>query len=413
MFAAFKNMQRSFASDEQGSVAIIFAMLLILLTFTAGIAIDTARIYRDKSNISRAVDAATLAAGQAMLDGRNTDAQVKTVALNFFYENLKSSGIKKSDFKNVSVSLDRSTGEVAFSVKSDVEMTLTRVMGHKKMDIPVAAKAVFDQTDIELGMALDITGSMKGRKLNDLKDAANDLLDILMPDGGTSHTIRIGIAPYAASINAGSYAATVSNNTSTDDCVWERSGAQAFTDAAPGAGAYFGGGSAPADIDPTEGTSTYSCPKAAVVPLTDQKTTLSDTIKSLKAKGYTAGHLGAAWASYLVSPEWSSVWPVSSTPVDYTDEDTIKAVIFMTDGIFNTAYANGNSSYQALEVCDSMKDNGVKVYTIGFEAPSGAETTLRSCATTEDHYFNASNGTELQAAFVSIAKQLTNLRLTN
>ena len=83
------------------------------------------------------------------------------------------------------------------------------------------------------------------------------------------------------------------------------------------------------------------------------------------------------------------------------------------EGIFNTAYANGTSNYQALEVCDAMKDNGVQVYTIGFEAPSGAESTLRNCASSEEHYFDADNGAELKAAFVSIAKQLTNLRLTN
>lgn len=413
MFRALADFHRSFARDEGGSVAVIFAMFLIVITFAAGLAIDQARINRINTKFATAVDAAVLAAGQALLDGRNSDDQVRDIAMGFFLANLKESGLKAEDLKSVDVVLNRQTGEVNFDVKTDIHMTLTRVVDRKDIELPVSATAIFDQQDIELGMALDITGSMRGRKLVDLKGAANELLDVLMPDGGNSHSVRVGLAPYAAAVNAGSYASLVSNGASLDDCVWERSGAAAYTDAAPGEGTYLGGGEAPDDIDPTEGTSSYSCPDAEVVPLTDDKDALKDSIGDLRAGGYTAGHLGAAWASYLVSPEWATVWPSASRPVDYSDEETIKAVIFMTDGIFNTAYANGNSSGQAIDVCSSMKDKGVTVYTIGFQAPSGAEATLKSCASSEDHYFNASNGSELTAAFVSIAKQLTNLRLTN
>ena len=85
----------------------------------------------------------------------------------------------------------------------------------------------------------------------------------------------------------------------------------------------------------------------------------------------------------------------------------------MTDGIFNTAYYNGTSSSQAVSLCENMKEQGVVVYAVGFQAPVGAEATLKSCATSEDHYFKATSGSELQEAFTTIAQELNNLRLTN
>ena len=411
MLSALMTTERRLSKDESGNVAIMFALVLVVLTFTAGMAIDYSRVAHTNSKIAAAADAAALAAGRALLDGRYTDAEIKTLAQAYFQENLSDGGF--GTISNLTVTVNRDNSTVTFDVDADVPMTLTKVMGYDKADLPVSSAVVFEQNDIELSLALDITGSMRGKKLADLKEASNDLIDILMPDAGTSHNVRIGIAPYAAAVNAGPYAANVSNNASIDGCVWERTGPQAFTAAAPGSGAYLSAGATPRDIDLSEGISFYSCPRATVTPLTDDKRALKDDIRALRAGGYTAGHLGAAWASYLISPEWSSIWPASSAPVAYDDTNTIKVALLMTDGIFNTAYQNGASNYQAVEICNSMKNEDVLVYAVGFQAPSAAQDTLKSCASTANHYFKADDAEELRSAFIAIAKQLTNLRLTN
>lgn len=413
MLSAFLKAEREFADDDRGSVAIIFALMLIVLSFMAGMALDYSRVLHTNSKLAAAADAAALAAGRALLDGRYSNADVEALAKAYFQQNLANSGDSFGSISGLKVTINRANATVKFDVDADVPMTLTKVMGHQNADLPVTSTVTFEQHDIELALALDTTGSMRGQKLADLKSASKELIDILMPDAGTSHLVRIAIAPYAASINAGPYAADVSNNTSTDGCVWERSGPQAFTSVAPGPGAYLSAGGTPNDIDPTEGTSSYSCATAEVTPLNSDKHALKTKINTLRANGFTAGHLGAAWASYLISPEWSSIWPVSSTPVAYNDTKTIKVALLMTDGIFNTSYANGTSDYQADEICNSMKNNDILVYAVGFQAPAGAQDTLKACATSEDHYFKAESGEELQSAFISIAKQLSNLRLSN
>ncbi len=403
--------QDTFATDERGTVAVLFGLMFTVLTFSAGMAIDYGRVVHTQTKFSAAVDAATLAAGRALLSG-GTEAEAEAIAIKFLEENVDASALHAT-YKTPDVDVDVATGGVTVSVSPVVQMTLTSILGFDTITVPVTASTKFDSKDIELGMALDITGSMAGSKIADLKTAAKDLVEILLPDGGTQNKVRIGLAPYSAAVNLHKYASAVSGGASTDGCVWERTGANAFTDAAPSSGHYFHAGGVPKDIDATEGTSSYLCPKAKLEPLTDDKGVLKAAINSYKADGFTAGHIGATWAWNLISPDWDSIWPIASKPVSYGDGKTLKAIILMTDGIFNTAYYNGTSSGQAVNLCDAMKVQGVVVYAIGFKAPAGAETTLKTCATSEDHYFNANNGSELQEAFVAIAQQLNNLRLTN
>jgi len=91
----------------------------------------------------------------------------------------------------------------------------------------------------------------------------------------------------------------------------------------------------------------------------------------------------------------------------------------MTDGIFNTYYqgSNGDSAFQARQLCAAMRDRGVIVFSVAFQAPSSAESLLKDCRTPEttktgQTYFDAQNGDELRTAFRSIASALNTLRLS-
>ena len=74
---------RSFAADERGNVAVLFAFMSTIILFVAGIAIDYARTVNMNSRIGNAADAATLAAGCAMLDGKLNDEEVQTLAKSY------------------------------------------------------------------------------------------------------------------------------------------------------------------------------------------------------------------------------------------------------------------------------------------------------------------------------------------
>lgn len=400
MIAQIQKVRTTFAADEKGDVAVMFGLMFTVILLAVGFGLDYSRITHTTTKTLAAADAAALAGGHALLDGRMTDAQVKALTLNFFNENMAQSG-HYGQTSDVSVTIDRATGEVKVDATAKIDMTVMRTAGIDEIDVPVISSVISDQKDIELGMALDLTGSMSGQKIADLRNAAKDLVDILLPDTPIPNRVRIGLAPYAAGVNAGAYARRVTNGASTA-CVRERGGAQAFTDALPAPGTFLG--ALPVNF----------CPTAKVEPLTADKAVLKNNINTYRAGGSTAGHLGAAWASYLVSPEWNPIWPAASQPVAYGEADTIKAIVLMTDGEFNTQYvnANGDSATQARRVCAEAKGHNVVIYSIGFQSPAAAETLLKDCATSPEHFFSANNGIELRQAFVVIAQQLNKLRLT-
>lgn len=63
------------------------------------------------------------------------------------------------------------------------------------------------------------------------------------------------------------------------------------------------------------------------------------------------------------------------------------------------------------DMCNTVKDENVIVFTIGFEAPSAGETVLENCASSAAHFFDV-DGLEISDAFSAIASSIRQLRLT-
>lgn len=212
-------------------------------------------------------------------------------------------------------------------------------------------------------------------------------------------------------------------------CVTERTGTQAYTDASP-ATALVGRNY------PMNETSN-ACLSSEIMPLSSNRTTLKARINGLTAVGSTAGHIGTAWGWYTLSPNFNSLWSGSAANA-YNSSETVKAVILMTDGDFNTPYnagviaadalsgsganankinqnaTNGASAAQAARLCTAMKAAGVTVYTVAFSvsANSAAATLLTGCASGADKAYSASSGTELVSAFQAIGRDITQLRIS-
>jgi hypothetical protein len=164
--------------------------------------------------------------------------------------------------------------------------------------------------------------------------------------------------------------------------------------------------------------------------MTNDKTVLHNKINSLVDGGNTGGHVGTAWAYYMLSPKWASSLPKDSAPVAYGTEKTNKIAVLMTDGEYNSVHdskgvettksgagssVNGTDSpTQAKSVCTDMKKNGIEVYTVGFDlgGNSTAIDTLSKCATDASHFYNSTTGDALKAAFRDIALKISTLYLS-
>ncbi len=421
MFTFAGRKLSSFRDDERGATAMIFAISLFALVMMLGLAVDVARAIHTKTKISNALDGAALAAAKSLHDGRMSIADITALARRYFDTNVMLNFGTISDFQ---ATIDRDNSTVRLVATADVPTTFARIGGFDRVTFPTTSAAAFDPKDIELGLSLDVTGSMCDpcTKIDDLRTAASDMVDILMPANKTSsNKVRIALAPFAAGVNAGSYAVPATNKRTSDTCVFERDGINQATDAAPGAGGYL---KVAGDRGVTN--TRNNCPSnAEVTALSDDNRELKRAIGRLRSGGSTAGHLGTAWAWYTVSPEWSSVWPAAGRPVAYGDKKTIKAVVLMTDGVYNTYGGQcdrscSNVSAQARDsqdvahrLCQNMKDKNVKVYSIGFKLDDArAENVLRDCASSALTFYRAEDGQQLRDAFRQIAEDLLRLRLS-
>ncbi len=412
----------AFSNNENGTVAMIFALCAFVLFMITGLAIDMGRAYHAIGKFSSAIDAAALAAAKGLRLNNLDDAAVAALAKQYFELNIAGSGGNYATVSNFKVNIDRAKGAVSIDIDASVPTTFAQVGGVEKISFPSSSTAIFNAKDIEVGLQLDVTGSMGGQKIADLRNATKSLIDILLPDSPTSQKVRVGYAPFSAGVNVGSLLKKVDGNrVSANNCVYERqSTINEKTDAPPVGSDAF---KIRSDLTGT----VQNCPNSEIIPMTDDKALLKTAAGQLQANGSTAGQLGTMWAWYLISPNWSSIWPGASTPVAYNDGKTIKTVILMTDGVYNTVGGvnKGDGSADAVnvsklsvEICAAMKAKGVVVYTVGFDLKSAGAykarvtDTLKSCASDSSKFYQAEDGGALTAAFREIAADITSLRLS-
>ncbi|WP_300375896.1 pilus assembly protein TadG-related protein [Henriciella sp.] len=148
--------------------------------------------------------------------------------------------------------------------------------------------------------------------------------------------------------------------------------------------------------------------------LSHNKTQINHFINSLYANGGTAGHQGIAWGWYMINDRWSDVFDGASTPLDKEEPDVVKAMIVMTDGEFNQQLFNsqGSSTEQAKDLCDTIKNDDVIIYTVAFQAPDAGKDVLEYCASGQEFYFSADNGQELVESYRAIATSISDLRIS-
>ncbi len=411
---------------------IMTGFMIVILIVIGGAAVDYARAVSTRTTLANAIDSATLAAAKALSAQPLSDGEVTRIVEEQFAANA-GDFYRDIDFKIDTVDVNEVQGLITVDASAEVPTFFVKLANINKLDVSNISQAKYSRYNVELALVLDITGSMDGQKIVDLKDAAKTLVDILLPpdydeDKGR---VKISVVPYSYSVKLNAEQAKLAaegnnfiQNASGDktfyQCLKERTGPDAYTDAGPGA--------APMGWN-------QSCADAEILPLNDDADRIKDAIDDLRTGGMTSGHIGFVWGWYTLSPHWSSVWPGDSRPVDYGDDDTLKFILYMTDGTFNRAYginpnptATGDtvtgagfatvnnspsSSNRAKDLCDGFDaEDDTVIYSIAFQATSAAENIMRYCASSPDKYFDASDGDALRLAFERIAKDIQQIYLS-
>ena len=614
----FLKLVGRFGADERGVFGVIFAVMAIVIVAFSGAVVDYVSVQQAKTRAQVALDAAALALQPKIYT--DTESQIKATADSLVLERIADSAIEAHV---TSATFNQTLGTLQLQAYVKIDTLFVKLVGVNSLTASLLSEATRGATNIEVALALDTTGSMGGSKIKALRDATNELIDIVVKDVQTPTYSKLALVPYSATVNPGIYAdaargpvdsakpingvawakragtnitavtkanpakvTSAGHGLSTGDTVWiddvagmtqlnkkayrvTRIDANTFTlQTTAGANvssssysnyssggtvtacktsgceinvttsvahgfatginvylksvggtskisnsayaitqqsgnafsldgtnpttiasnsvspptkttyqSYSSGGDAycamlgceyyyfkrasgdwvvwqistcatertsyaftdaspsTALLNPNYPSSTAPCVTVPIVPLTTDKTALHDTADSLPAQGATAGHLGLAWAWYMVSPNFSNMLPAASKPGAYDAENLRKFVILMTDGAFNTMYCdavlsrdstNGNNSVknscnapngsawtQATKLCTEMKKE-VTVFTVGFDIDNDTTTQnlMRNCATSSEHFFLASNDAQLLDAFRNIAETISQLRVS-
>jgi len=320
--------------------------------------------------------------------------------------------------------------------------------------------------EVEIALALDTTESMSGSKLTSLKDAADLLVETIMPDSGGYDNVKIGIVPFGRYVNVGlqyrdeswidvpaDYTTNICNDTypnPVESTCTTNPNATCYNDGVPYTCSQksCGDWGEPVEQCSTSDYSWYGCvgsrnhPKnvkdisaASPVPgilgtyskcgapltrLTNNKSEISSQIDGLSTKQDTYIPSGLMWAWRVLS----KVQPFDDG-VSYNDMNggasVRKAIVLMTDGANtrspsypkNSGYDVAEANDLTAELCANIKATGTEIFTVTFEVfDVEIKDLMESCASNAASYFDADNGAELSAAFKSIGTSLAQLRLS-
>ncbi|SFI49404.1 TadE/TadG family type IV pilus assembly protein [Celeribacter neptunius] len=128
----------------------------------------------------------------------------------------------------------------------------------------------------------------------------------------------------------------------------------------------------------------------------------------------TGSYVSSVWGgNNAVQLTWEEVW--SRITVENHAYTRYQASRYSSDYYFWTGATrvgvnNATKNARLDAICSAAKEKGILVFTIGFEAPTDAEAALKSCASSDAHYYDV-DGLEIADAFSAIATKVTELRL--
>ncbi len=478
--SAFKRL----LSNESGNAGIVVGMAAIPMVLIMGSAVDFERASNLHTELQSSVDSAALFAATL----QEPDSGVLTTKSKPYFEaNFKADGATDLPIYNAVNNGDSVTVTASVTSKN----AFMALAGVPTTTVGARSTVMKSGINLEVSLVLDNTGSMGwtnsktgNASIDDLKVAATNFVDKVMPAVQGDYYTKIAAIPYNVGVNIGSPAGAdtargpVAAGTSTTpgsqnykfeskqvptnkkpcsngtgpngycysiaaitNCVTERVGTNAYTDAGPAInplGRLYALSTQP---------NSNGCTVVPYRPLSTSKTDLKATINSMVAENNTVGQVGIAWGWYTLAPNFG-MFTGESVPTSYANlasaippptnpKKTKKIMILMTDGEYNSAYAdgvisgnltyasytksnvinqdpdNGDPFVQSKAMCSAIKAKGIEIYVITFQLNKSMTERVdlvNSCASDSKHILDA-DSTSLDAAFSTIANQLQEMRI--
>ncbi|HEV2552503.1 MAG TPA: pilus assembly protein [Bosea sp. (in: a-proteobacteria)] len=412
---------RRLCSEERGNVMVMFSFAMVPVIGLTGATIDYSRATDARQMLNAAVDSAALMAARDAT--KLSDSELRERINKWIASNL--SGEAAKSFTSAAITIDRTARTISVAANLSIDTSLTRLIGHDHMQVASTSQSTWGTNTIELALALDNTGSMASSgKMDALKAASLDLIKIMKDATLTTDQIRISVVPFATQIKV---------STDLKDESWLRYDQSKTTWSRDRWGNWIpntvsitkstwtgciSDRDQPNDVKDNETVSAYATlypadfcaysTLAPITPLTSDWTALTNAINGMTPVGNTNVTIGANWGMATLTPgvPFTGAKPFNTPRLQ-------KYMILLTDGenTQNRFTTSGSAIDERTKLaCQSAKDAGIRIYTV--RVINGDRTLLQNCATTPSMYYEVSSASQLTPVFQQIAREISQIRLT-
>jgi Mg-chelatase subunit ChlD len=399
-------------------VAVITAAALTGVIAVAGLGLDAGLLYLSHSRLQSAVDSAALAGSLELpYDPDISNGRVVNAVDEFLDRNYP-------EAQATQVTPGGEARSVEVTAQVDVPLNFLGLVGVEQKT--VRAKALAGYNNLEIVMVIDNSGSMKGTPINETNQAAESLVDLVMPDG-MAPAVKVGLVPFRGKIRLPDDVDGLPAGCRNADGTYSEWLREEYMDPEYRYPSHY-----PLYVD--DDTCEVIPP---VKELTTDKYQIINAINAQDARGSGSGTViseGLKWGRNVLTPE-----------APYTegsgDDDMRKIMILLTDGDtedgmcggrFEVWYTPNNYwtnaffgmgdmdshcedggalNQHALDEAQAAKDAGIEIFCIRFGDSDSTDVQLMkqiasSKPGTDDHYFDAPSAYDIGDVFKLIGKQL-------
>ncbi len=190
----FRRMFRTFRADQRGSMTILALTLLSAAALLGGLAVDVMRFENRRTQMQTALDLCVLNAASLRQTLNET---------TLFNDCIRKAGMTGTVTK-LTVTEGYSSKSVSASATETINTMFLSALGMDTLTVSGVASAMERVGNVEVSLVLDVSGSMAGTRLTNLKTAAKDFVKTLLSDDDEGRVL-ITLVPYNGQVNLGPY----------------------------------------------------------------------------------------------------------------------------------------------------------------------------------------------------------------
>ena len=191
-------MLRRFLTDKAANIAVVSAIAIVPTVALIGGGADIVRVTSIRSELRAAVESSVLAAASL-----NAQSDIEAVVNNYLdvnladYPEFRTGLVLDVDYVNQPLSR-----VVSVTASCKISTNFLCLVAIDELPVTASAEAREGKTSLEVSLVLDISGSMDGARITEMKDGAEEFVNLILTDANKAYT-AVSVVPFGDNVNIG------------------------------------------------------------------------------------------------------------------------------------------------------------------------------------------------------------------